>query len=178
MSFDRLLDIYFLVSFLFLLVIGPPYLLWRRRTRGQILYHLPRSKFYKGFLGIIVFVSTIALLMQIILMANNRGLAVLELSPTLFWLAFILFFLFPTNRFEIREAGIYFHERFIKWKDIYTFQWKAEGDYKLGLGTEAYILGLNVPSDNFTQWFEWFKFQGEQREDIDKLLSRYLPRPA
>ncbi len=176
MSFDRLLDIYFLVSFFFLLVIGPAYLVWRRRRRGQILYHLPRSKFYRGFLGFIVFVSTTAILVQIILMANNRGLALLDLSPTLFWLTFVLFSLFSTNRFEIREAGICLQERFIKWKGLHAFQWKEEGDYKLGLGKEAYVLGLNVPGDKFPWWLEWFKFQQDQREDIDKLLSRYLPR--
>ena len=177
-SFDRLLDIYFLVSFLFVLVIGLPYLVWRRRTRGQILYHLPRSRFYRGFLGCMVSASIIAIFVQIILMANNNGLFPLELSPTLFGLTFCLFSLFPANRFEIREAGICLQERFIKWQDIYTFQWKEEGDYKLGLGKEAYILGLNVPGDNFPWWLEWYKFQRDQREDIDKLLSQYLPKVA
>ena len=111
-------------------------------------------------------------------MPNDSGLFVLELSPTLLGLTFGLYSLFPANRFEIREAGIYLPERFIQWKDIYTFQWKEEGDYKLGLGAEAYILGLNVPADSFTQWLEGYKFQAEQREDIDKLLSQYLPRAA
>ena len=111
-------------------------------------------------------------------MPNDSGLSALELSPTLLVLAFGLYSLFPANRFEIRESGISLQERFIKWKDLDTFQWKEEGDYKLGLGAEAYILGLNVPTDNFPQWLEWYKFQPNQREDIDKLLSQYLPKAA
>ena len=178
MSFDRLLDSYFFVSLLFVLVMLPPYLFWQRRTRGQILYHLPRSRFYRGFLGFIVFASTIRILVRIMSMPNDSGLSALELSPTLLVLAFGLYSLFPANRFEIREAGISLQERFIKWKDLDTFQWKEEGDYKLGLGAEAYILGLHVPGDNFPWWLEWYKFQRDQREDIDKLLSQYLPRVA
>ena len=176
MSFDRLLDIYFFVSLLFVLVMFPPYLFWQRRTRGQILYHLPRSRFYRGFLGFVVLVSTIGILVRIISMPSDSGLSVLELSPTLLVLTFGLYSLFPANRFEIREAGIYLQERFIKWTDIYTFQWKEEGDYKLGLGAEAYILGLNVLGDSFPWWLEWYKFQRDQREDIDKLLSQHLPK--
>ena len=178
MSFDQLLDIYFFVSFLFVLVMFPPYLFWRRRTRGQILFHLPRSRFYRGFLGFVVSISTIGILVQIISMLYDSGLSALELSPTLLVLAFGLYSLFPANRFEIRETGISLQERFIKWKDLDTFQWKEEGDYKLGLGVEAYILGLNMPGDNFPQWLEWYKFQPNQREDIDKLLSQYLPKAA
>ena len=178
MSFDRLLNIYFFISFLLVLVTAPPYLFWQRRARGQILYHLPRSRFYRGFLGFVILVSAIGIIGKIILMPNDSGLSVLELSPTLLGLTFGLYALFPANRFEIREAGIYLPERFIKWKNIYTFQWKEEGDYKLGLGGEAYILGLNVPGDNFPWWLEWYKFQRDQREDIDKLLSQYLPKAA
>ncbi len=178
MSFNHLLDIYFFVSFLFVLVMFPPYLFWRRRTRGQILYHLPRSRFYRGFLGFVVVVSTIGILVRIILMPNDSGVSALELSPTLLGLTFGLYSLFPANRFEIREAGISLQERFIKWKDLYAFQWKEEGDYKLGLGVEAYILGLNVSGDRFPQWLEGYKFQPNQREDIDKLLSQYLPKAA
>lgn len=177
-SFDRLLDIYFFVSFFFVLIAAPPYFVWRRRTRGQLLYHLPRSRFYRGLLVFFVVVSTLGILAQITSMANASGPSLLELSPTLFGLTCGLFALFPTNRFEIREAGIYLQKRFIKWKDIYTFQWKEEGDYKLGLGAEAYILGLNVPGDSFPWWLEWYKFQPDQREDIDKLLSQYLPKAA
>ena len=178
MSFDRLLDIYFFISLLFVLVMFPPYLFWQRRSRGQILYRLPRSRLYRGFLGFVVLASTIGILVRIISMPNASGLSALELSPTLLVLAFGLYSLFPANRFEIRESGISLQERFIKWKDLDTFQWKEEGDYKLGLGAEAYILGLNVPTDNFPQWLEWYKFQPNQREDIDKLLSQYLPRAA
>jgi hypothetical protein len=89
-----------------------------------------------------------------------------------------LFSLSSLNRFEIREAGIYSQGCFTKWKDLYAFQWKEEGDYKLGLGTEMYILGLHMSGDKFPWWLEWDKFQPDQRADIDKLLSRYLPKTA
>ena len=91
-------------------------------------------------------------------------------------LIFFLFFLLSVGDFVITEAGLYYQGRFIEWKDLHAFQWKEEGDYKLGLGAEAYILGLNVLGDSFPQWLEGYKFQPDQREDIDKLLSRYLPK--
>ena len=178
MSIDRLLDLYLLISFLFVLVMFPPYLFWQRRTRGQILYRLPRSRLYRGFLGFVVLASTIGILVQIISMPNDSGLSTLKLWASLLPLTFGLYSLFPANRFEIREAGVYSHGRFIKWKALNAFQWKEEGNFRLGLGAEAYILGLNVQGDRYPQWLERYKFQRDQRERVDRLLFQYLPKAA
>ena len=168
MSVDRLLDI---------LVTAPCYLLLQRKTRGQILYHLPTSRLYKVFLGLTIVFFTGAILVLVI-KTKNGWTSSSQLLLALGGLIYPLFFLSSLDHFAITEAGLYYQGRFIEWKDLYTFQWKEEGDYKFGLGKETYILGLNVPSDSFPQWFERYKFQRDQREDIDNLLSQYLPRTA
>ena len=168
MSVDRLLDI---------LVTAPCYLLLQRKTRGQILYHLPTSRLYKVFLGLTIVFFTGAILVLVI-KTKNGWTSSSQLLLALGGLIYPLFFLSSLDHFAITEAGLYYQGRFIEWKDLYTFQWKEEGDYKFGLGKETYILGLNVPSDSFPQWLERYKFQRDQREDIDNLLSQYLPRTA
>jgi hypothetical protein len=169
-SVDRLLDI---------LVTAPCHLLLQRKTRGQILYHLPpTSRLYKVSLGLTIVFFTGVILAQIVLVIKNGWTSSSQLLLMLGGLIFPLFFLSSVDHFAITEAGLYYQGRFIEWKDLYTFQWKEEGDYKLGLGKETYILGLNVPGDSFPQWLERYKFQRDQREDIDKLLSQYLPRAA
>ena len=176
MSVDHLFNIYLLVSFLFMLAIGPYYLFRQRKMRGQVLYHLPRSRLHKVSVRVtIVFFISILILALIMSMIENRrpsSSQLLLMMPLLF----PLFFLSSVDRFAITEAGLHYQGRFIEWKDLHAFQWKEEGDYKLGLGAEAYILGLNVLGDSFLQWLEGYKFQPDQREDIDKLLSRYLPK--
>ena len=172
MSINRLLDI---------LMTAPCYRLWQRKTKGQILYYLPTSKLYprlhKVSLGLGIVFFTCAIFASIMLVIKNGWtfLPQMFLMPSL-----ILFmsFLFSVSHFVITEAGLYYQGRFIEWKDLYAFQWKEEGDYKLGFGKETYILGLNVPGDRFPQWLEGYKFQPDQREDIDKLLSQYLSKTA
>ena len=176
MSIDHLLNICFLILFLSLLVTVPYYLFWKRRTMGRILYHLSIPRFHKVFLGAMIILWGGVILTQIVLVVNNGWQSSFKLWP-------MLGLTLPLcsaslNRFEIREAGIYSQGRFTKWKDLYAFQWKEEADYKLGLGAEAYILGLHMLGDRFPWWLEWDKFQREQREDVDKLLSQYLPKPA
>ena len=172
MSVNRLLDS---------LVTVPCYRLWQRKTSGQILYHLPRSRFnprlYKVSLGLTIVFLTGAILVPILLVMKNgwTSLPQLFLMPGL---VFFLFVLLSIDHFAITEAGLYYQGRFIDWKDLHAFQWKEEGDYKFGLGAEAYILGLNALGDSFPQWLEGYKFQRNQREDVDKLLSQYLPKAA
>ena len=177
MSIDLLLNICFLILFLSLLVTVPCYLFWKRRTAGQILYHLSTPRFHKVFLGLMVMLWGGVILAQVVLVVNSGWQSSSKLWPML-GLTLPLFSVSFLNRFEIREAGIYFQGRFTKWEDLYAFQWKEEGDYKLGLGTEAYTLGLHMSGDKFPWWLEGDKFQRDQREDIDKLLSRYLPKAA
>jgi hypothetical protein len=176
MSVDHLFNIYLLVSLLFMLAIGPYYLFRQRKVRGQVLYQLPRSRLHKVSVGVtIVFFIGILILALIMSMIENRrpsSSQLLLMMPLLFPLFSVSF----VDRFAITEAGLRYQGRFIKWKNIYTFQWKEAGDYKLGLGAEAYILGLNVLGDSFPQWLEGYKFQRDQREDINKLLSLYLPK--
>ena len=170
MSVNRLLDI---------LVTAPSYRLWQRKTKGQILYYLPTSRLYprlyKVSLGLGIVFLTCAILTQIMLVIKNgwTSLSQMLLMPGLM---FLLFFLFSVGDFVITEAGLYYQGRFLDWKDLRAFQWKEEGEYKLGLGTEAYILGLNVQGDSYPQWLDRYKFQRDQREDIDKLLSQYVPK--
>ena len=172
MSINRLLDN---------LVTAPGYLLWQRKTSGQILYHLPTSRLYprlyKVSLGLSIVFSTCVILTLIVLVIKN-GWTFLPQMFLMPCLIFYLFVLLSIDHFAITETGLYHQGRFIEWKDLYAFQWKEEGDYKLGLGKEAYILGLNVSGDRFPQWLEGYKFQPNQREDIDKLLSQYLPKAA
>ena len=172
MSVDRLLDIW---------VTAPSYRIWQRKAKGQILYYLPTSKLYprlyKVSLGLGLVFSACFILAQIMLVIKNgwTSLSQMLLMPGL---VFSLFFLSSVGHFVITDAGLYSQGRFIEWKDLHGFRWKEEGEYKLGLGKEAYILGLNVPGDSFPQWLERYKFQRDQREDIDKLLSQYLLKAA
>lgn len=177
MSIDHLLNICFLILFLSLLVGGPCYLSWKRRTMGRILYYLSIPRFHKVFLGVAIVLWVGVILAQIVLVVNNGWQSSSKLWPML-GLTLPLFSLSSLNRFEIREAGIHSQGRFTKWKDLYAFQWKEEGDYKLGLGKETYILGLRMSGDRFPWGLEWDKFQPDQHENIDKLLSQYLPKAA
>ena len=178
MSIDHLLNICFLILFLSLLVIVPYYLYWKRRTMGQILYYRSIPRFHKVLLGAMIVLWVGVILVQIVLVVNNGWQSSSKLWPMLGLTLPLLFSLSSLNRFEIRQTGIYSQGRFTKWKDLYAFQWKEEGDYKLGLGAETYILGLHMLGDRFPWWLEWDKFQPNQREDIDKLLSQYLPKAA
>ena len=172
---DRLLNICFLILFLSLLVTVPCYLVWKRRTMGRVLYHLPIPRSNKVLLGFIIVFWTSAMLAQIVSVINSGWQSSSVLWPML-GLTFPLFSLSSANRFEIREAGINSRGNFTKWKGLNAFQWKEEGDYKFGLGKEAYIFGLYKSGDKFPWWLEWDKFQRDQRENVDKLLSRYLPK--
>jgi len=80
------------------------------------------------------------------------------------------------NRFEIRESGIISQGNFVKWEKLNAFQWKKEGDYALGLGKEAYVLGVTRSEDKFPWWLEWDKFRADQRQNANKFLSEYLPK--
>ena len=177
MLVERLLDIVFLVLFLSLLVALPWYLSRKRRIMGGVLFHLPTPKSHKVSLVFFLAVWIAVMLYHIVSVINSGWQSSSELWP-LIALIFPVFSMSSVNRFEIRAAGISSQGHFTKWKDLASFQWKEEGDYRFGLGKEAYILGLNKVGDNFTWWLEWDKFQQSQRESVNKLLSEYLPRAS
>lgn len=177
MSVDRVLDIVFLVLFLSLLIALPWHVIRKQRKMGCILFHLPTPRSHKVSLGIFLAVWMAVVLFHIVSVINGGWQSSSELWPML---ALVLpaFSMSSVNRFEIRAAGISAQGHFTKWKDLNAFQWKEEGDYKLGLGKEAYILGLSKAGDSFPWWLEWDKFRRCQRERVDKLLSEYLPNAS
>jgi hypothetical protein len=144
---------------------------------GQVLFQYPISKPYKILLGVVIVWLTGVVFVSVVSVIRSGWLASSVLLPAIcpiFW----LFCMHSISRFEVRAAGIWSQGKFTKWEALTAFQWKEEGEYKLGLGKEAYILGLNVLGDSFPQWLERYKFQRDQREDIDKLLSQYLLKAA
>jgi hypothetical protein len=172
---ERLFNIVFLVLFLSLLVALPWHLLRKQRIMGRVLFHLPTPRSHKVSLGFFIVIWIAVILFHIVFVINSGWETSSKLWPLL-GLTLPLFSATSVNRFEIRAAGINSQGKFTKWKDLNAFQWKEEGDYKLGLGKEAYILGLIKSGDKFPWWIEWDKFQRCQRESVDKLLSQYLPK--
>jgi hypothetical protein len=144
---------------------------------GQVLFQYPISKPYKILLGVVIVWLTGVVFVSVVSVIRSGWLASSVLLPAICPI-FFLFCMYSISRFEVRAAGIWSQGKFTKWEALTAFQWKEEGEYKLGLGKEAYILGLNVPGDSFPQWLERYKFQRDQREDIDKLLSQYLLKAA
>ena len=171
---ERLLDIAMIILFLSLLVALPWHLIRKQRIMGSVLFHLPAPRSHKVSLVLFVVIWFAVVLTHIGIVINNGWESSAKLWPML-GLTLPLFSATSMSRFEIRAVGINSQGKFTKWKDLNGFQWKEEGNYKFGLGKEAYILGLIKSDDSFPWWLEWDKFQRCQREDADKLLSRYLP---
>lgn len=145
---------------------------------GQVLFQLPTSKSHKVLFKLVILVYTGIIITQIVFLIREGWQAappfwVVTVAPT-----FFLFRMHSVNRFEIREAGIISQGNFVKWEKLNAFEWKKEGDYALGLGKEAYVLGVTKSGDKFPWWLEWDKFQSEQRERANKLLSQHLPKTA
>ena len=171
-----IINICFVIVCLSLLVALPWYLSWRQRTMGQVLFHLPTSKSHKVLLKLVILVWAGILLMQIVFIIREGWQSTPQFWPVIVAPAFSLFRMHSANRFEIREAGITSQGNFVKWEKLNAFEWKKEGDYALGLGKEAYILGVTKAEDKFPWWLEWDKFQADQRQNANKLLSEYLPK--
>lgn len=172
---ERLLDIAMIILFLSLLVALPWYLYRKQRIMGSVLFHLPTPKSHILSLVLFVVIWIAVVLYHIVSVINGGWEASSKLWPLL-GITLPLFSATSVNRFEIRAAGINSQGHFTKWKNINAFQWKEEGDYKLGLGKEAYILGLTKSGDSFPWWLEWDKFQRCQRDNADELLAQYLPK--
>ncbi len=173
MKFEHLIVVGY---FILVLSISSFYLFWKRKKMGQVVYHLPQSRFHQLlflFMSVgYVAIPVIEIILSRILSDSNTP------SPTglLICLTCAAVSASSANRrFEIRENGITVYGNFTRFKKLTGFQWKAEGDYKLGLGEEAYILGVHKPGDRFPWWLEQHKFQPVQQENAKKLLSQYLP---
>ena len=172
---EHLLDIAMFILFLSLLVALPWHLIRKQRIMGCVLFHLPTPRSHKVSLGLFLVVWIAVVLYHIVSVINNGWDSSAKLWPLL-GITLPLFSATSVNRFEIRAAGVNSQGKFTKWKDLNAFQWKEEGDYKFGLGKEAYILGLIKSDDKFPWWLEWDKFQRCQRENADKLLSQYVSK--
>lgn len=143
---------------------------------GQVLFYLPTSKNHKVLLKLVILVWAGIVLMQIMFLIKGGWQSAPQFWPAIVVPIFSLFRMHSLNRFEIREAGIISQGNFVKWEKLNAFEWKKEGDYALGLGKEAYVLGLTKSGDKFPWWLEWDKFQSEQRERANKLLFQHLPK--
>lgn len=172
----EIINVCFAIVCLSLLVALPWYLSWKQRTMGQVLFHLPTSKSYKVFLKLIILFCVGIMLMQIVFIIKDGWQSTPQFWAVIVASIFSLFRMHSVNRFEIREAGIVSNGDFMKWEKLNAFQWKKEGDYALGFGKEAYVLGVTKSEDKFPWWFEWDKFQADQRQNANKLLSEYLPK--
>ena len=173
-----IINICFLIVLLFFLGALPVYLSRRQRAMGQVLFQLPASKSHKVLLKLGVLFWAVIVLIQIVFLITESW----QSTPQL-WVVIVapispLFRMHSANRFEIREVGIIAQGNFVRWEKLTAFQWKKEGDYALGLGKEAYVLGVTRSGDKFPWWLEWDKFQADQRENANKLLSEYLPKTA
>ena len=170
-----MIDICFLILTLFVIPIGLYYRARKRKTMGQVLFQYPIPKTAK-ILVCLVIVGGIGVVSVTVVSVILRG----WLSSVRLWVViypiYVLFYIPSMSRFEVRTTGLWSGEKFTQWEALTAFQWKAEGDYKFGLGKEAYILGLHKSGDRFTWWLDWTKFQPDQREAVDTLLSQYLPK--
>ena len=145
---------------------------------GQVLFHLPTSKSHKVLLKFSILVWAAIVLIQIVFLITDDWQSTPQFWVVIVGPVFALFRMPSVNRFEIREAGIISQGNFVTWEKLNAYQWKKEGDYALGLGKEAYVLGVTKSGDKFPWWFEWDKFQADQRESANKCLSQYLPKTA
>ena len=150
----KIINICFAIVCLSLLVALPWYLSWKQRTMGQVLFYLPTSKSHKVLARLFILVWTGILLMQIVFIIKEGWQTPPQFWPVILGPMFPLFRMYSLNRFEIREAGITSNGNFVKWEKLNAFQWKKEGDYALGLGKEAYVLGVTKSGDKFPWWLE------------------------
>lgn len=170
-----MIDIGFLILTLFI-IIGLYLQARKRKTMGQVLFQYPISKASKILLCLFIVGCTSGALVSVVLVIRS-GLQYLSwLWTSIYPICCCLFWMDSMSRFEVRTAGLWFEGKLTKWEALTAFQWKADGDYQFGLGKEAYILGLHKPGDRFPWWLDWTKFQPDQREAIDTLLSQYLPK--
>ena len=173
-----IINICFFIVGLSALVALPCYLSWKQRTMGQVLFHLPTSKSHKVLLKLVLLFCIGIVLMQIVFVIKGGWQSTPQFWVVIVAPIFSLFRIHSVNRFEIREVGIISQGTFVKWEKLNAFEWKKEGNYALGLGKEAYVLGVTKSGDKFPWWLEWDKFRSEQRERANKLLSQYLPKTA
>ena len=175
MSVNSIIDICFLTLILLSILIGFYHRARKRRTMGQILFQYPISRAQKILLclGIVWCTGVVLVTVGLVIQSGWQ-------SSSGFWPMIcpicILFCMLSMSRFEVRTTGLWDGGKFTKWEKLTAFQWKAEGNYKFGLGKEAYILGLHKPGDPFPWWLELIKFQRDQREAVDKLLVQHLPK--
>lgn len=170
-----MIDICFLILTLFVIPIALYHRARKRKTMGQVVFQYPISKASKIFLclGIVWCIGGVSVMVVSVILRD-------WMSPLGPWVVIYpiygLCYMPSMSRFEVRTTGLWSEGKFTKWDALTAFQWKADGDYKFGLGKEAYILGLHKPGDRFPWWLDWTKFQPDQREAIDTLLSQYLPK--
>ena len=176
MSVTSIIDICSIILILCLIAIGFYYQARKRRTMGQILFQYPISKTYKKIFFCFAIVWFAGFVSVSVVWVRNGWQPLLRFWPSIYPISIWLVCMHSMSGFEIRVAGILFCGKFTKWEALTAFQWKAEGDFKFGFGKEAYILGLYKSGDRFPWWLEWNKFQRDQREEVDRLLSQYLPK--
>ena len=82
--------------------------------------------------GIVAGFHILRLLGRLFEISGELGLGVEDVSRDLFWISFGAFFLFlGLSHFEIREYGVLYFDRFLKWEKIESSEW--EGDDRLTL---------------------------------------------
>jgi len=153
-----LISFYLLLSVVFwayIVIIRPRH----KRQAGSVLLNLGRLTSHKGMLvaGGIWALCGIGLVVGFL----ETDVELKEVSFGLFWLSgAAYFFSVGLSRLEIREGGILYSDRFVKWERIESYKWGGEN---------------NIDVILFPKRFVTLTISGRQRSPFSRAISLSIP---
>ena len=142
---------------------------WRKRQAGSVLLHLGRFTSHKSILvvgGIWALCGIGSLVFG--LSESNAGLK--EVFYGLFWLSgAACFFSVGLSRSEIRERGILYLGRFVKWKRVESFKWEGKNDHTLTIWLRKRLLSFRTIS---------LSIPSVHKDAVDSLLAQHISGAA
>ncbi len=142
------------------------WLSWRKRQGGRVLLDLGRSRLQKMQLVAGCFIAGLNMLVLVGRLLGTEDAMGVDISQLLFGISLgVLFLVLGLSHVEIRERGIFYSDRFVKWVRVESYAWEGEGGLTLTLEVQGRLsvfrhLSLPVPSIH--------------KEAIEDLLARNL----
>lgn len=155
------------VGFWAYIVIRP----WRKRQAGSVLLHPGRLTSHKSMLvagGICVLCGIVSLVDALL----EADVELKEISCGLFWLSgAAYFFSVGLGCFEIRERGILYLGRFVKWKRVESYKWEGKNDHTLTMRLRQRLLSLANRTISLS-------IPSVHKDAVDSLLAQHISGAA
>jgi|GEM_PF-4838662 hypothetical protein len=161
---NRALDLFFLVISLWAYIAA---WLWRKGRAGAVLLDLGRSKTHKMFLvlgGLGAVSNLIPLVGSLSVFSDESGVE--DVYRYFFGVSFGICMLFlGLRRSEIREFGILYFDRFLKWKSIESYEWEGKDGLTLTLRSTRRLPFCRRAS---------FGIPAVQKDNVNRLLAEHV----